>query len=85
MSRTELRGLVDATPAPDLPGLIGDLEAAKVAAWARLTAATVEVRPDEADPEGPLGGVGSSGRIRTEDQPPMPAESNLPDPDLRSP
>jgi hypothetical protein len=27
-------------------------------------------------------GVGSSGRIRTEDQPPTPADSNLPDPEL---
>jgi len=27
-------------------------------------------------------GVGSSGRIRTEDEPPTPADSNLPDPDL---
>jgi predicted DNA-binding transcriptional regulator AlpA len=51
MSRTELRGLVDTTPAPDLPALIGDLEAAKAAAWTRLTAARVDVRPDEPDPE----------------------------------
>jgi predicted DNA-binding transcriptional regulator AlpA len=51
MSRTELRDLVDTTPAPDLPGLIGDLEAAKAAAWARLTAARVDVRPDQPDPE----------------------------------
>ena len=51
MSRTELCGLVDTTPAPDLPGLIGDLEAAKAAAWARLTAARVDPRTEEPDPE----------------------------------
>ena len=38
MSRSELRSLVEGTPAPELPQLIGDLEAARAAAWARLTA-----------------------------------------------
>ncbi len=52
MSRTELRGLVDTTPTPDLPGLIGDLEAARAAAWARLTAVRVDVRTEEPDTEG---------------------------------
>jgi len=37
MSRPDLCGLVAATPAPDLPQLIGELEAARAAAWARLT------------------------------------------------
>jgi len=37
VSRSELRSLVDDTPAPELPQLIGDLEAARAAAWARLT------------------------------------------------
>ena len=37
------------------------------------------------DERGGLGArpeIGSSGRIRTENQPPTPADSNLPDPDL---
>ncbi len=38
MSRSELRSLVEGTPTPELPQLIGDLEAARAAAWARLTA-----------------------------------------------
>src|SRR5438445_1059795 len=38
MSRSDLRTLVEDTPASDLPQLIGDLEAARAAAWARLTA-----------------------------------------------
>ncbi len=32
MSRSELRSLVEGTPAPELPQLIGDLEAARAAA-----------------------------------------------------
>ena len=46
MSRSDLCGLVEATPAPELPQLIGDLEAAKAAAWARLTAPQTEPRTD---------------------------------------
>src|SRR5262245_58460395 len=38
MSRSDIRSLVDETPAPELPQLIGELEAARAAAWARLTA-----------------------------------------------
>lgn len=38
MSRSDLRTLVEGTPAPELPQLIGELEAAKAVAWARLTA-----------------------------------------------
>jgi len=46
MSRPELDSLVESTPAPDLPQLIGDLEAAKAVAWARLTAPTTGETPD---------------------------------------
>jgi predicted DNA-binding transcriptional regulator AlpA len=42
MSRSELHGLVESTPATELPQLIGDLEAARAAAWARLTAPAAE-------------------------------------------
>ena|SRR5258708_1794790 len=42
MSRSNLRSLVDETPAPELPELIGELEAARATAWARLTAPTGE-------------------------------------------
>jgi predicted DNA-binding transcriptional regulator AlpA len=42
MSRSNLRSLVEETPAPELPELIGELEAARAAAWARLTAPTGE-------------------------------------------
>ena len=38
MTRTDIRGLVDATPTTELPLLIGELEAAKAAAWTRLNA-----------------------------------------------
>jgi predicted DNA-binding transcriptional regulator AlpA len=38
MSRSDLRSLVEDTAAPELPQLIGELEAARAAAWARLTA-----------------------------------------------
>lgn len=51
MHRSDLCGLVDATPSPELPQLIGDLEAAKAAAWARLTATPTNGRPDELAPE----------------------------------
>ena len=37
MSRSDLRSLVEETPAPELPQLIGELEAARAVAWARLT------------------------------------------------
>lgn len=37
---TDLLALVDDTVAADLPVLIGDLEAARAKAWAKLTAAT---------------------------------------------
>jgi predicted DNA-binding transcriptional regulator AlpA len=47
MSRSELRSLVEGTPAPELPQLIGDLEAARAAAWARLTAPAAD-KPSEA-------------------------------------
>jgi predicted DNA-binding transcriptional regulator AlpA len=51
MSRSELDSLVESTPSPELPGLIGDLEAAKAAAWARLTAPTTDHAPDAPTPE----------------------------------
>jgi predicted DNA-binding transcriptional regulator AlpA len=38
VSWSDLRSLVEGTPAPELPQLIGELEAAKAVAWARLTA-----------------------------------------------
>jgi predicted DNA-binding transcriptional regulator AlpA len=38
MSRSDLRSLVEETPEPELPQLIGELEAARAVAWARLTA-----------------------------------------------
>jgi predicted DNA-binding transcriptional regulator AlpA len=47
MSRSELCSLVEGTPAPELPQLIGDLEAARAAAWARLTAPAAD-KPSEA-------------------------------------
>ena len=47
MSRSELRSLVEGTPAPELPQLIGDLEAARAAAWARLTAPAADKPRDE--------------------------------------
>jgi predicted DNA-binding transcriptional regulator AlpA len=46
VSRSELCGIVEATPAPDLPRLIGDLEAAKATAWARLAATPTDGRTD---------------------------------------
>jgi len=46
MSRSDLRSLVEETPAPDLPQLIGDLEAARAAAWARLTAPAADKQSD---------------------------------------
>lgn len=46
MSRSDLRGLVEATPAPELPQLIGELEAARAAAWARLTAPAADKPAD---------------------------------------
>jgi predicted DNA-binding transcriptional regulator AlpA len=46
MSRSDLRSLVEETPAPELPQLIGDLEAARAAAWARLTAPAADKPPD---------------------------------------
>lgn len=42
MSRSDLRSLVESTPAPELPELIGDLETAKAVAWARLTAPSID-------------------------------------------
>lgn len=50
MTRPDLSGIVEATPAPELPHLIGDLEAAKAAAWARLTASMTETPPDGPNP-----------------------------------
>ena len=50
MSRSDLRSLVEETPAPELPQLIGDLEAARAVAWARLTAPATE-KPSDADGE----------------------------------
>ena len=47
MSRSELRSLVEGTPTPELPQLIGDLEAARAAAWARLTAPAADKPRDE--------------------------------------
>jgi predicted DNA-binding transcriptional regulator AlpA len=45
VSRSDLRNLVEGTPAPELPQLIGELEAAKAVAWARLTSRTADT-PD---------------------------------------
>jgi predicted DNA-binding transcriptional regulator AlpA len=47
MSRSDLRSLVEKTPAPELPQLIGDLEAARAAAWARLTTPAADKPRDE--------------------------------------
>ena len=47
MSREDLRGLVDAAQESDLLGLIGDLEAAKAAAWTRLAAQPKVISPGE--------------------------------------
>jgi predicted DNA-binding transcriptional regulator AlpA len=49
VSRSELCGIVETTPTPELPRLIGDLEAAKAAAWARLTTTPTEGRTDPPD------------------------------------
>jgi predicted DNA-binding transcriptional regulator AlpA len=46
MSRSDLAGLVECTPEAELPRLIGDLEAARAAAWARLTAPAPEPASD---------------------------------------
>jgi predicted DNA-binding transcriptional regulator AlpA len=46
MSRSELCDLVECTPTVELPQLIGELEAARATAWARLTAPTVDKPPD---------------------------------------
>jgi len=46
MSRSELCSLLEGTPAPELPQLIGDLEAARAAAWARLTAPAAAKPPE---------------------------------------
>ncbi len=46
MSRSDLRSLVEGTPAPELPQLIGELEAAKAVAWARLAARAADVPSD---------------------------------------
>jgi predicted DNA-binding transcriptional regulator AlpA len=51
MSRFDLCSMVAATPAPELPQLIGDLEAARAAAWARLTAPTTNKTSEEAGKE----------------------------------
>jgi predicted DNA-binding transcriptional regulator AlpA len=46
MSRSDLRSLVEETPAPELPQLIGELEAARAVAWARLTAPATDKPAD---------------------------------------
>ena len=46
MSRSELHSIVESTPAAELPQLIGELEAARAAAWARLNAPAAEPLPD---------------------------------------
>jgi predicted DNA-binding transcriptional regulator AlpA len=46
MSRSDLRSLVEETPAPELPQLIGELEAARAVAWARLTAPATDKQSD---------------------------------------
>ena len=46
MSRSDLHSLVEETPAPELPQLIGDLEAARAVAWARLTAPAADKPSD---------------------------------------
>jgi predicted DNA-binding transcriptional regulator AlpA len=46
MSRSDLRSLVEETPAPELPQLIGELEAARAVAWARLTAPAAGTQSD---------------------------------------
>jgi predicted DNA-binding transcriptional regulator AlpA len=51
MRGPDLRSLVAATPAPELPQLIGALEAARAAAWVRLTAPTTNQTSEAADQE----------------------------------
>src|SRR5262249_35040761 len=51
MSRSNLRSLVEDTPAPELPQLIGELEAARAAAWARITAPAAGKPSDLSDQE----------------------------------
>ena len=51
MTRFDLCSMVAATPALELPQLIGDLEAARAAAWARLTAPTTNKTSEEAGQE----------------------------------
>ena len=46
MSRSDLRSLVEETPAPELPQLIGELETARAVAWARLTAPAADKQSD---------------------------------------
>jgi predicted DNA-binding transcriptional regulator AlpA len=46
MSPSDLRSLVECTPAHELPQLIGELEAAKAVAWARITAPAVDQQSD---------------------------------------
>lgn len=43
----DLRSLVESTPPAELPRLIGDLEAAKAAAWARLAVTPAPAPPVE--------------------------------------
>lgn len=51
MSWSDLHSLVECTPTAELPQLVGDLEAARAAAWARLTAPSTEPPPDAPRPE----------------------------------
>ena len=51
MSRSDLAHLVESTPVTELPRLIGDLEAARASAWARLTAPAPEPALDAARDE----------------------------------
>jgi predicted DNA-binding transcriptional regulator AlpA len=51
MSRSDLRSLVEETPAPELPQLIGELEAARAVAWARLTAPVADKPADASGQE----------------------------------
>lgn len=48
VTRTDIRVLVDVTPKAELPLLIGELEAAKAAAWTRLNAPADTPQPDAA-------------------------------------
>ena len=51
MERHDLEALVSSAPSEDLPRLIGDLEAAKARAWARLMTPSTNGRGEQHAPE----------------------------------